>query len=53
MDIELLNILFYSTSRAGVRLEEQRMVFIGYGRKYPFRDGIPIILIDKARAKWR
>ena len=48
MNEELLNILACPACKAGVRLEEQRIVCIECGRKYPVRDGIPIMLIDEA-----
>lgn len=48
MDEELLNILACPICKANIRLEEQRIVCTECGRKYPIRDGIPIMLIDKA-----
>jgi uncharacterized protein YbaR (Trm112 family) len=48
MDEELLRILACPVCKADVRLEEQKIVCIECGRKYPVRDGIPIMLIDEA-----
>jgi len=49
MDEEFLNILACPVCKAEVRLmEEQKIVCTECGRKYPIRDGIPIMLIEEA-----
>lgn len=48
MDEKLLDILACPVCKADVRLEEQKIVCIKCERKYPVRDGIPIMLIDEA-----
>jgi hypothetical protein len=48
MNKELLSILACPVCKADVKLEEQRIVCSKCGRKYPVRDGIPIMLIDEA-----
>ncbi|MHC4594275.1 MAG: Trm112 family protein [Planctomycetota bacterium] len=47
MDEELLNILACPICKAGVRLEEKRIVCTECGRKYRIHDGIPIMLVDE------
>ncbi len=49
MDEELLSILACPVCKADVRLEKQEIVCTKCGRKYPVRDGIPIMLIDEAK----
>ena len=53
VDDELLDILACPACRAGVRPEGQapepeRLVCTSCGRRYPVRDGIPIMLVDEA-----
>ncbi len=48
MDQELLKILACPACKTGVELKEEKIVCIKCGRKYPIRDGIPIMLIDEA-----
>jgi len=50
MDIneEMLDILACPACKAEVKLEEQKIVCTECGRKYPIRDGLPIMLIDEA-----
>jgi uncharacterized protein len=45
---DLLDILACPLCKTDVRLEENRIVCINCGRKYPIRDEIPIMLIDEA-----
>jgi uncharacterized protein YbaR (Trm112 family) len=47
MDEELLDILVCPACKAAVRLEEEKAVCTECGRKYPIRDGIPIMMIDE------
>ncbi len=51
---ELLDILVCPACKTKVTLEEGMLACAGCGRKYPIRDGIPVMLIeegDKALAK--
>jgi hypothetical protein len=48
IDKELLDILACPACKADIRLEGDRIVCTTCGRRYPIRDGIPIMLIDEA-----
>lgn len=48
IDEELLEILACPACKAPVRLEEDEIVCSGCGRRYPIREGIPIMLIEEA-----
>jgi len=48
IDKELLDILACPACKADIRLEGNRIVCTKCGRRYPIRDGIPIMLIDEA-----
>lgn len=48
MDEALLRILACPACKADVKLEENKIVCTKCGRKYPIRDGIPVMLIDEA-----
>ncbi len=48
MNEELLDVLACPACKADVRLEEQKIVCTECGRRYPIRDGLPIMLIDEA-----
>jgi uncharacterized protein YbaR (Trm112 family) len=48
IDKELLDILACPACKADVELRENKIVCKGCGRKYPIKDGIPIMLIDEA-----
>ncbi len=50
LDKDLLDILACPACRADVRLEGDRIVCAGCGRRYPVRDGIPIMLVEEAEA---
>jgi uncharacterized protein YbaR (Trm112 family) len=45
---DLLEILACPLCKTKVRLEEDRIVCTQCGRRYPIRDGIPVMLIDEA-----
>lgn len=44
---ELLDILVCPACKAKVVLEEELLVCQGCGRRYPIRDGIPVMLIEE------
>jgi hypothetical protein len=48
MDKELLEILACPEDKAPVELEQERLVCTACGRRYPIRDGIPIMLVEEA-----
>jgi len=48
IDDELLNILACPLDKAPVRLLGDKIVCTKCGRRYPIRDGIPVMLIDEA-----
>jgi uncharacterized protein YbaR (Trm112 family) len=48
VDQELLKILACPACKADVELKENKIVCSQCKRKYPIRDGIPIMLIDEA-----
>ncbi len=48
IDKELLEILACPDCKGDVALKDNRIVCGKCGKKYPIRDGIPIMLIDEA-----
>ncbi len=48
IDKELLEILACPVCKASVRLEQNKIVCIKCGRRYPIRDGIPVMLESEA-----
>lgn len=48
IDKELLDILACPACKADVALEGDRIVCAECGRRYPIKDGIPIMLIEEA-----
>jgi uncharacterized protein YbaR (Trm112 family) len=48
IDQSLLEILACPACKQPVRLEDDKIVCTGCGRRYPIRDDIPIMLIDEA-----
>lgn len=48
---ELLDILACPVCKGEVKLVESRIVCQKCGRKYPIRDGIPIMLEEEAEGK--
>ena len=48
LDKDLLDILACPACRADVRLVGERIVCSSCGRRYPVRDGIPIMLVEEA-----
>ena len=48
IDKELLEILACPACKGEVKQQEERIICIQCGLKYPLQDGIPIMLVDKA-----
>ncbi len=48
MDKRLLEILVCPLCGTDVRLEKDRVVCSSCGRRYPVRDGIPVMIVDEA-----
>ncbi len=48
VDKELLEILACPACKSEVELREDRIACTKCGRRYPIRDGIPVMLIDEA-----
>ncbi|MDP8213191.1 MAG: Trm112 family protein [Candidatus Zapsychrus exili] len=48
VDKSLLDILACPACRGEVKEIEDKIVCISCGRKYPIKDGIPVLLVDEA-----
>ena len=48
IDKELLEILACPACKADVKLENEKIVCTQCKKKYPIKDGIPIMLVDEA-----
>jgi len=48
IDKELLSILACPACKADVELKDEKIVCTKCRRKYPIRDGIPVMLIEEA-----
>ena len=48
VDKELLEILACPADKSPVKEEGDRLVCTQCGRRYPVRDGIPVMLLDEA-----
>ncbi len=48
IDKELLDILACPLCKTPVKLDADRLVCTKCGRRYPIRDGIPVMLLDEA-----
>ncbi len=48
IDPELLSILACPSCKAPVKQQSDRLVCTECGRRYPIRDGIPVMLVDEA-----
>ncbi len=48
IDRELLDILACPACKADVELKENKIVCKKCGKRYPIKDGIPVMLIDQA-----
>ena len=48
IDPKLLEILACPACKTAVKLEADRLVCTQCGRRYPIRDGIPVMLLEEA-----
>jgi uncharacterized protein len=48
IDKELLAILACPACQGDVKLDNNKIVCVKCGRKYPIKDGIPVMLVDEA-----
>ena len=48
IDQELLDILACPLCKTPVKLEAARLICTNCGRRYPIRDGIPVMLVEEA-----
>lgn len=48
IDKDLLAILACPACKADIEEKQGKIVCLGCGRKYPIRDGIPIMLVEEA-----
>ncbi len=48
IDQQLLDILACPLCKTAVKLEADRLVCVQCGRRYPIREGIPVMLIEEA-----
>ena len=51
IDKELLDILCCPACKGDVILADKKIVCTKCGKKYPVKDGVPIMLIDEAEEK--
>ena len=47
IDRELLDILACPACKSDIQLRDEKIVCTQCGRKYPIKDGIPIMLVDE------
>ena len=48
IDEELLSILACPACRGDVELKDEKVVCRECGRKYPVRNGVPVLLVEEA-----
>ena len=48
IDEELLKILACPLCKTDVKLEGDKLVCVNCGRRYPIKDGIPVMLVEEA-----
>lgn len=48
IDPKLLEILACPACKTSVTLDGERLVCVQCGRRYPIRDGIPVMLVEEA-----
>jgi len=51
IDKDLLKILACPVCKNDLELKEEKLVCVSCHRKYPIKDGIPILLIDQAETE--
>ena len=49
IDKEVLDILACPDCKEPVELEDNQLVCVNCGKRYPVRDGIPVMLIEEAQ----
>ncbi len=50
IDEKLLEILACPACKTEVKLQQDRLVCVQCGRRYPIRDGIPVMLLEEAES---
>ncbi|NQV04136.1 MAG: Trm112 family protein [Candidatus Omnitrophica bacterium] len=50
MDKELLKILACPACKSSVELKEDKICCVGCKRKYPVKDGIPVMLVEESES---
>ena len=48
IDRELLDILACPVCKADVELKDEKIICTQCGRRYPIKDGIPVMLVEEA-----
>jgi len=48
IDKELLDILACPACRGDVQLQDNKIICAQCGRRYPIKDGIPVLLVDES-----
>ena len=48
IDPKLLEILACPACKTAVKLDGERLICTQCGRRYPIRDGIPVMLVEEA-----
>jgi uncharacterized protein YbaR (Trm112 family) len=48
IDKKLFDILACPHCKGGLKQEGEKIICVSCGRKYPIRDGIPVMLVDEA-----
>jgi uncharacterized protein YbaR (Trm112 family) len=48
IDEKLLEILACPACKGNVEYQDDKIVCVQCGRRYPIQDGIPVMLVDKA-----
>jgi len=53
IDPELLDVLACPDCKSDVEFRDNKIICKGCGRRYPIKDGIPIMLIDESESPSR
>jgi len=48
MDEQLLNILACPECKSDIRVKDEKIVCLGCNRKYPIKEGTPVLLVEEA-----